>query len=71
LGRRGEAHFHAACFNHWLQERPLPMILPRWHYLQIHNDVIAALKRKGVTGERLKEMPVENPRKIFERQGAY
>jgi phosphotriesterase-related protein len=47
------------------------MILPRWHYLQIHNDVIPALKRKGVTEERLKEMPVENPRKIFERQGAY
>lgn len=61
----------AACFNHWLPERPLPMILPRWHYLHIHNDVIPALKRKGVTEEHLRKMLVENPRKIFERQGAY
>ena len=47
------------------------MILPRWHYLHIHNDVIPALKRKGVTEEHLNEMLVENPRKILERQGAY
>jgi phosphotriesterase-related protein len=62
---------HAACFNHWLPERPLPMILPRWLYLHIHNDVVPALKRKGVTEEHLNEMLVENPRKIFERQVAY
>ncbi len=61
----------AACFNHWLPERPLPMILPQWHYLHIYNDVIPVLKRKGVTEEHLKKMLVENPRKIFERQGAY
>jgi phosphotriesterase-related protein len=61
----------AACYNHWLPERPLPQILPRWHYLHIHNDVIPALKQKGVTEEQLRAMLVENPRKIFERQGAY
>ncbi|HLB87760.1 MAG TPA: hypothetical protein VJK29_08910 [Terriglobales bacterium] len=43
------------------------MILPPWHYLHIHNDVIPALKRKGITVEHLKEMLVENPREIFER----
>jgi len=47
------------------------MILPQWYHLHIHNDVIPALKRKGVAEERLKEMLVENPRKILERQGAY
>jgi len=61
----------AACYNHWLPERPLPQILPRWHYLHIHNDVIPALKQKGVTEEHLHTMLVENPRKIFEQQGAY
>lgn len=61
----------AACYNHWLPERPLPQMLPRWHYLHIHNDVIPALKQKGVTEEHLHTMLVENPRKIFERQGAY
>jgi phosphotriesterase-related protein len=61
----------AACYNHWLPERPLPAILPRWHYLHIHNDVIPALKQKGVTEEQLKTMLVDNPRRIFERQGKY
>ncbi len=61
----------AACYNHWLPERPLPAILPRWHYLHIHNDVIPALKQKGVTDEQLRAMLVENPRKIFEKQGGY
>jgi phosphotriesterase-related protein len=61
----------AACFNHWLPERQLPALLPRWHYLHIHNDVIPALRKAGVTEEQLNTMLVENPRKIFERQGAY
>jgi phosphotriesterase-related protein len=61
----------ASCFMHWLPERPLPTLLPRWHYLHIHDDVIPALKEKGVTDEQLHTMLVDNPRKIFERQGAY
>ncbi len=74
--RRGHAgkmvlSHDAACYNHWLPERPLPQILPRWHYLHIHNDVIPALQQKGVTDEQLRTMLVDNPRRIFERQGAY
>ncbi len=60
----------AACYNHWLPERPLPAMLPRWHYLHIHNDVIPALKQQGVTDEQLQTMLVGNPRKIFERQSS-
>jgi phosphotriesterase-related protein len=56
----------AACFNHWLPEAQLPALLPRWHYLHIHNDVIPALKREGVTEAQLHTMLVENPRRIFE-----
>jgi phosphotriesterase-related protein len=61
----------AACFNHWLPERQLPAMLPRWHYLHIHNDVIPALRNAGVSHAQLNAMLVENPRKIFERQGGY
>jgi phosphotriesterase-related protein len=61
----------AACFNDWLPERDLPAILPNWHYLHIHNDVIPALKKRGVTHEQLQTMLVDNPRTIFERQSAY
>jgi phosphotriesterase-related protein len=61
----------AACYNHWLPERPLPAMLPRWHYLHIHNDVLPALREKGVSEQQLLAMLVENPRKIFEQQNAY
>jgi len=61
----------AACLNDWLPEAALPVMLPNWHYLHIHNDVIPALKERGVTDEQLRLMLVENPRQIFERQGAY
>ncbi|HEY9232606.1 MAG TPA: phosphotriesterase-related protein [Blastocatellia bacterium] len=61
----------AACFNDWLPEAALPQVVPNWHYLHIHNDVIPALKARSVTDEQLHMMLVENPRKIFESQGAY
>jgi phosphotriesterase-related protein len=61
----------ASCFNDWLPEAALPVVLPRWNYLHIHNDVIPALKDRGVTDEQINTMLVDNPRKIFERQGSY
>ena len=61
----------AACFSDWLPERALPAVLPNWHYLHIHNDVIPALKQRGVTDGQIHTMLVDNPRAIFERQGAY
>ena len=60
----------AACFMDWVPEELLPA-LPNWHYLHIHNDVIPALKERGVTDQQLTTMLVDNPRKIFENQGAY
>lgn len=56
----------AACFNDWLPEAALPEILPNWHYLHIHNDVIPALRERGVTAEQIEAMLVTNPRTIFE-----
>jgi len=74
--RRGHAgkmvlSHDAACFMHWLPETVLHSALPRWNYLHIHNDVIPALKQKGITQDQLHQMLVENPRRIFEKQGAY
>ncbi len=46
-------------------------MLPNWHYLHIHNDVIPALKKKGVTHEQIQTMLVDNPRTIFERRDGY
>jgi phosphotriesterase-related protein len=61
----------AACFNDWLPEAVLPIAAPNWHYLHIHNDVLPALKERGVTDEQITTMLVDNPRKIFESQGGY
>jgi len=61
----------AACFNDWLPEAMLPVVLPNWHYLHLPTAVIPALKNRGVTDEQIDQMLVENPRRIFERQGAY
>ena len=60
----------AACFNDWLPEN-VDQVLPRWNFLHIHNDVIPALKERGVTDEQINAMLVDNPRRIFERQGGY
>jgi phosphotriesterase-related protein len=61
----------ASCFMDALPEAAVPVMLPNWHYLHIHNDVIPALRERGVTNEQINTMLVENPRKIFERQGSY
>ncbi len=60
----------AACFNDWIPGRAAPLI-PNWHYLHIHKDVLPALRARGVTDAQIETMLVDNPRRIFERQGAY
>ena len=55
----------------WLPEEMVPVAMPNWHYLHIHDDVIPALKERGVTDEQITTMLVDNPRKIFENQGGY
>jgi phosphotriesterase-related protein len=60
-----------ACFHDWLPEPVLPTGLPNWHYLHISNDVIPALRKRGVTEDQIRTMLVDNPRGIFERQGRY
>ncbi|WP_319453244.1 MULTISPECIES: phosphotriesterase-related protein [unclassified Mycobacterium] len=61
----------ASCYFDALPEATLPIALPNWHYLHIHNDVIPALKARGVTDEQLTTMLVDNPRRIFSTQGGY
>jgi phosphotriesterase-related protein len=61
----------AACYMDWLPEAALPVVLPNWHYLHIHNDVLPALRRRGVTEEQITTMLVDNPRAIFTHGDAY
>jgi phosphotriesterase-related protein len=59
------------CYFDRLPEALRSVAGPNWHYLHIHNDVIPALKERGVTDDQVRTMLVDNPRHIFERQGAY
>ncbi|MFA5708476.1 phosphotriesterase, partial [Mycolicibacterium sp.] len=61
----------ASCFIDWLPEEMVPVVLPNWHYLHIHNDVLPALRERGVTEEQIRAMLVDNPRKIFATRGGY
>ncbi|MCB0939756.1 MAG: phosphotriesterase [Mycobacterium sp.] len=55
----------ASCYIDWLPEQALPLVVPNWHYLHIHHDVLPALRQRGVTEEQITTMLVHNPRTIF------
>jgi phosphotriesterase-related protein len=61
----------ASCFIDWLPEDVVAVALPNWHYLHIHNDVLPALRARGVTDEQIDTMLIHNPRTIFEAKGGY
>jgi phosphotriesterase-related protein len=74
--RRGHAEamvlsHDAACFIDWLPQEALPAALPNWHYTHIHDDVLPALKERGVTDQQIEQMLVTNPRKVFSRRDPY
>lgn len=59
------------CYFDALPDEMTSKALPNSHYLHIHNDVIPALKDRGVTDEQINTMLVDNPRRIFDRKGGY
>jgi phosphotriesterase-related protein len=61
----------ASCHIDWLPEAALPVVLPNWHFLHIYNDVLPALRERGVTEEQITTMLVDNPREIFSRGHGY
>jgi len=42
-------------------------IAPNWNYTHISNDVLPALRERGVSDEQVRQMLVEAPRRYFER----
>jgi len=59
------------CYFDGLPDEMTSMALPNSHYLHIHNDVLPALRQRGVTEEQITTMLVDNPRRIFARTGGY
>jgi phosphotriesterase-related protein len=61
----------AACYNDWFNEKELAARAPRWSYFHILDDVVPALKERGVTDAQIHTMLVENPRRFFEGNACY
>jgi phosphotriesterase-related protein len=59
----------ACCHIDWFPpEIPRP---PRWNFRHIPDDVVPALRKEGVSEERIALMTAGNPRRVFEAQGGY
>lgn len=61
----------AHCHMDMIDDQALLAQLPRWRYSHIPSEVVPALAAQGVAEEHLHAMMVDNPRRVFERQGSY
>jgi phosphotriesterase-related protein len=61
----------ACCHIDWFPRDVIRARAPRWNFRHIPDDVVPALREAGVPEPEIAQMTTENPRRIFERQGAY
>jgi len=61
----------ASCYIDWFPEEMPKQVMPRWHFLHISDEVVPALLAAGVSDDQIRAMTIDNPRRIFEAQGAY
>ena len=61
----------AACYFDWAPEELIPAVVPNWQFNFIPEVVVPALRDAGVSDEHVRMMTVDNPRRVFERQGPY
>ncbi|GAA1206608.1 phosphotriesterase family protein [Prauserella alba] len=55
----------ASCFIDWFSEEAKAATVPNWVYTHISDDVLPALRERGVTDEQLDTMLVRNPQRYF------
>jgi phosphotriesterase-related protein len=60
----------SACHIDWMPVA-VRAFQPNWNYLHISNDVLPALRDRGVSDEQIDQMLVVNPRRIFEQTQPY
>ena len=61
----------ASCFIDWFDAEMRAAAMPKWNFTHISDEVLPALRARGVTEAQINQMLVENPRRIFEHGGAY
>jgi len=62
-----DANSYMDSYDRWMMEQAAP----DWHYNFIPDTVIPALRRAGVTDEQIRQMTIDNPRRIFEHCEPY
>jgi phosphotriesterase-related protein len=55
----------AACYIDWFPPGSVSRFAPDWHFEHLFDDVLPALRERGVTAEQLDAMLVGNPRRYF------
>jgi phosphotriesterase-related protein len=55
----------ASCYIDWFPPEAVPAFAPAWHFEHLFDDVLPALRQRGVTEAQLDAMLVENPRRYF------
>ncbi|MBD0862908.1 phosphotriesterase [Gordonia sp. zg691] len=56
----------AACFIDWFDHEAKKQALPRWNYRHISEEVLPALRERGVSDTDISTMLVDVPRRYFE-----
>jgi phosphotriesterase-related protein len=59
----------ASCFIDWFPAATKAVAAPNWHYTHIHDDVLPALRDRGVSDAQIATMLVDNPRRYFAHAG--
>ncbi len=55
----------ASCYIDWFPTGTKEAAAPNWHFTHIHDDVLPALRERGVSEEQITTMLVDNPRSYF------
>lgn len=55
----------ASCYIDWFEPWQIGQFAPNWHYQHLFDDVIPALRARGVSQAQLDTMLVANPRRFF------
>jgi len=61
----------ATSYMDWYERWMIERAYPNWHYNFIPDTVIPALRRTGVTDDQIRQMTIDNSRRIFEQCEPY
>jgi phosphotriesterase-related protein len=59
----------ASCRIDWFPPELPPVLAPNWHFTHVLDDVLPALRERGITDAQIDTMLVANPRRFFTTPG--